>query len=119
MPKKSLVPESFKIHIQRAKIERQRRQRLANVELDDTLDNYVWNGLDIVQYKVIVGDCANITNIFPKKECSLVITDITHGYIIKNITYDCEPYTYQLFNKVVSSFVDVRTSPLWRFIVFH
>ena len=35
------VLESFKIHIQRAKIERQRVQRLANVELDDTLDHYI------------------------------------------------------------------------------
>ena len=118
MSKKSLVLESFKIHIQRAKIERQRRQRLANVELDDTLDKHVWNGIDTVQCKVIVGDCANIANLVPK-EYSLVIEDIPHGYNIKNITYDCEPYIYQLFNKVVSSFIDVTTSPLWRFLVFH
>ena len=49
MPKKCLVPESFKIHIQRAKIERQRRKHLANVELDDTLDNIIWNALDTMQ----------------------------------------------------------------------
>ena len=67
IPKKSSVPNSFKIHIQRAKIERQRRKRLANVELDDTLDNHVWNGLDIVQYKVVVGDCANIANLVPNE----------------------------------------------------
>ena len=118
MPKKSSVPESFKIHIQREKIERQRKQHLANVELDDTIDNHIWNGLDTVQYKVIVGDCANIANLVPKKEYSLVITNIPHGYNIKNITYDYEPYTYQLFNKVVLRFIDVTTSPLWRFLVF-
>ena len=72
-----------------------------------------------MQYKVIVGDCANIANLVPKKEYSLVIANIPHGYNIKNITYDYEPYTYQLFNKVISGFVDVTTSPLWRFIVFH
>ena len=109
MPKKSSILESFKIHIQRAKIERKRRQHLTNVELDDTLDNHVWNGLDTVQYEVIVGDCANIANIVPKKEYSLVIAYIPHGYNIKNITYDCEPYTYQLFNKVVLGFMDVTT----------
>ena len=76
MPNKSSVSDSFKIHIQRAKIEWQRRQHLANAELDDTLDNHVWNGLDIVQYKGIVDDCENIANIVPKKEYSLVIADI-------------------------------------------
>ena len=72
-----------------------------------------------MQYKVIVGDCAKITNLVPNKEYTLVITYIPHGYNIKNITYDCEPYTYQLFNKMVSRFIDVTTSPLWRFLVFH
>ena len=121
MPKRggAGVPESFKIHIQRAKIERQRRQCLANVELDDTLDHYIWNGLDTVQYRVILGDCADIANLVPKKEYALVIANIHHGYNIRNTTYDCEPYTYQSFIKVVSRFVDVTTSPLWRFVVFH
>ena len=98
MTKKSTIPNSFKIHIQIAKIERQRRQHLANIELDDTLDHHIWNGLETVQYKVIFGDCANIANLVPKKEYSLVIVDIPHGYNTKNITYDCEPYTYQSFN---------------------
>ena len=48
-----------------------------------------------MQYKVIVGDFANIVNLVPKKDYSLVIVDIPHGYTIKKITYDCEPYTYQ------------------------
>ena len=86
MPKRggAGVPESFKIHIQRAKIERQRRQCLANVELDDTLDHCIWNGLDIVQYKVILGDCVEIANRVPEKDYSLVIADIPHGYNIRN-----------------------------------
>ena len=121
MPKRGTdgVPESFKIHIQRAKIERQRRQCLENVELDDTLDHYIWNGLDTVQYKFILGDCTDIAKIVPKKEYSLVIVDIPHGFNIRNTTYDCEPYSYQSFSKVVLGFVDVTTSPLWRFIFFH
>ena len=68
MPKKISAPESFKIHIQITKIERQRRKLLANVDLDDTLDNHVWNGMETMQYKVIVGDCENIAIIVPKKE---------------------------------------------------
>ena len=86
MSKKSLIPESFKIHIQIAKIEWQIRKHLANIELDDTIDNHVWNGMDTVQYKVIVGDYANIANLVPKKEYSLVIANIPHGDNIKNIT---------------------------------
>jgi hypothetical protein len=82
MPKKNAdgVPETFKSFIQKAKFERERRRRVQNVQLDDTLDHYIWNGLDIVQYKVILGDCEQLANIVPKKEYSLVIADIPHGY---------------------------------------
>ena len=72
-----------------------------------------------MQYEVSLGDYEDITNLVPNKEYSIVIADIPHGFNIRNTTYDCEPYTYQSFNKVVSRFVDVTTSPLWRFIVFH
>ena len=71
-----------------------------------------------MQYKVIVGDWANIGNLVPKKEYSLVVADTPHGYNIKNITYDCEPYTYQFFKYVVLGFINVTTSPLWIFLVF-
>jgi hypothetical protein len=75
-------------------------------------------GSDTVQYQVILGDYENIANLVPKKEYSLVIVDIPHGYNIQNIGYDYEPYTYQAFNKVVTRFVNVTMSPLWRFVVF-
>ena len=68
---------------------------------------------------MIFGDCTNIANLVPKKEYSLVIADIPNGYNIKNIIDDCDPYTFQYFNKVVSRFVGVTTSPLWIFLVFH
>ena len=84
MPKRGTdgVPESFKIHIQRTKIERKRRQHFANVELDDTLDNYIWNELHTMQYKFSIGNCENIANLVSKNVYSLVIADIHHGYNI-------------------------------------
>ena len=59
MPKKNAdgVPETFKSFSQKAKFEKDRRRRVPNVQLDDTFDDYIWNGLDTVQYKVILGDC--------------------------------------------------------------
>ena len=72
-----------------------------------------------MQYKVSINECENIANLVPMKEYSLVIVETPHGYNIKKITYDYEPYTYQLFNKVVSRFIDVTTSPLWIFLVFQ
>jgi hypothetical protein len=68
---------------------------------------------------VILGDCEQLGNIVPKNEYSLVIVDISHGYNIQNIGYDIEPYTYQDFNKVVMGFTKVKTSPFWRFLIFH
>ena len=67
---------------------------LANVEIDDTRDRYIWNGIDTMQYKVILGDCADIAKIVPKNEYALIIEDIPRGYNIHNTTYDCQPYTY-------------------------
>jgi hypothetical protein len=51
------VPETFKSFIQKIKFERKRRRHAQIVKLDDTLDHYIWNGLDTVQYKDILGDC--------------------------------------------------------------
>ena len=45
--------------------------------------------------------------------------DIHHGYNIQDIVYDGEAYTYQDFNKVDNVFVEVPTSPLWIFLIFH
>jgi hypothetical protein len=69
MPKKNAdgVPKTLKKKIQKAKFERERRRRVQNVQLDDTLDHYIWNGLDTIQYKVILGDCEKLASIVPKK----------------------------------------------------
>jgi hypothetical protein len=120
MPKKNAdgVPETFKSFIQKAKFEREWRH-VQNVQLDDSVDHYIWNELDTIQYKVILGDCEKLASIVPKKECALVIMDIPHHYNISNIEYDTESYTYQAFSKVVMGFIEVTTSPFWRFLVFH
>jgi hypothetical protein len=68
---------------------------------------------------VILVDCKQISNIVPKNEYSLVNVDIPHGDNIENIGYDTEIYNYQDFNKVVMGFMEVSTSPFWRFLVFH
>jgi hypothetical protein len=68
---------------------------------------------------VILCDYEQIANIVPKTEYSLLIVDIPHGYNIQNIGYDIEPYSYQTFNKVVMGFMEVKTLPFWRFLVFH
>ena len=112
MPKKNAygVPETFKSFIQKTKFERERRRRVQNVQLDDTLDHYIWNGFDTAQCKVILGDCEQLANIVPKKEYSLFIVNIPHGYNILNIGYDTKPYTYQALNKMVMGFTEVATS---------
>lgn len=114
MRKKDAIPDTFKGCIQKMKFERERRKRLENVQLDDSLDHYIWNAIGIVQYQVILGDSEKIANLVPKKEYSLVIADIPHGYTIHG-----EPYTYQDFNKVVKGFLEITTSPLSIFLVFH
>ena len=117
MPKKNAdgVLENFKIFIQKAKFERERRRHIQNVQLDDILDHYIWNGLNTVQYKVILGDCEKLASIVP----SYCGYDIPHGYNIQNIEYDTKPCTYQAFSKVVMGFTEVTTSPFWIFLVFH
>ena len=111
--------DSFRTFIEKIKIERLKNQRLRNVELDPTLTHFIWNGLDTFQYQVIQGDCEDIAKLIPKREYSLVIADIPHGFNIPNIDYDSDPYTYQALSKVVAGFVEVASSPLWRFVTFH
>ena len=113
------APDSFKTFIEKIKIERLRKQRIKNVELDPTLNHFIWNGLDTIQYQVIQGDCEVIAKLIPKRDYALVIADISHGFNIPNIDYDSDPYTYQALSKVVAGFVEVTSSPLWRFVTFH
>ena len=113
------APDNFKTFIEKIKIERLRKQRIKNVELDPTLNHFIWNGLDTIQYQVIQGDCEDIAKLVPKRDYALVIADIPHGFNIPNICYDIDPYTYQAFNKVVAGFKEVTSSPLWRFVTFH
>lgn len=113
------APTSFRTFIEKIKTERLRKQRVKNVKLDSTLIHFIWNGLDTVQYQVIQGDCEDIAKLIPKRDYALVIADIPHGFNIPNIDYDSDPYTYQALSKVVAGFVEVTSSPLWRFVTFH
>ena len=113
------APDRFKIFIEKIKIERLRKQRIKNVVLDPTLNHFIWNGLDTIQYQVIQGDLEDIAKLVPKRDYALVIADIPHGFNIPNIDYDSDPYTYQAFSKLAAGFVEVTSSPLWRFVTFH
>ena len=113
------APDSFRTFIEKIKMERLKKKRIKNVELDPTLTHFIWNGLDTIQYQVIQGDCEDIAKLVPKRDYALVIADIPHGFNIPNICYDIYPYTYQAFNKVVAGFKEVTSSPLWRFVTFH
>ena len=96
MTNKYTITKTFKGYIQKMKFERERRKCLENIQLDDSLDHYIWNGLNTIQYQVILGDCENIVNLVPKDEYSLVIANIPHSYNIQDIVYDGEPYNYQI-----------------------
>ena len=113
------APDSFKTFIEKIKIERLRKQRIKNVQLDPTLNHFIWNRLDTIQYQVIQGDCEDIAKLIPKRDYALVIADIPHGFNIPNIDDYSETYTYQALSKVVAGFVEVTSSPLWRFVTFH
>ena len=92
------VPTSFRTFIEKIKVERLRKQRIKNVELNPTLTHFIWNGLDTIQYQVIQDDYEDIAKIIPKMDYALVIADIPHGFNFVDIGYDSEPYTYQSFN---------------------
>ena len=113
------APDSFRTFSEKIKIERLKKQRLKNVELDPTLTHFTQNGLATIQYQVIQGGCEDIAKLIPKKDHALVIADIPHGFNIPNIDYDSDPYTYQALSKVVAGFVEVTSLPLWRFVTSH
>ena len=113
------APTSFITFIEKIKIERLRKQRVKNVELDPTLTHFIWNGLDTIQYQVIQDDCEDIAKLIPKRDYALVIAYIPHGFNIPNIDCDSDPYTYQALGEVIAGFLEVTSSLLWRFVTFH
>lgn len=82
------APDSFKTFIEKIKIERIKKQCIKNVQLDPSLNHFIWNGLETIQYQVIQGDCEDIAKLIPKRDYALVIADIPHGFNIPNIDYD-------------------------------
>ena len=80
--------------LKKIKLEKITKKRLMNVELDPTINHFIWNGLDTIQYKIIPGDYEDIAKLIPKREYGLVIAYIPHGFNFPNIEYDSEPYTY-------------------------
>ncbi len=100
-----VAPDSLRTFIEKIKIERLRKQCIKNVELDPTLNHFIW--LDTIQYQIIQGDCEDIAKLIPKRDYALVIADIPHGFNIQKIDYDSDPYTYQALSKVVAGFVEV------------
>lgn len=113
------VRSTFKSFIEKIKMERLIKQCYRNVEVDPTLIHFIWNELDTIQYQIIQGDCEYNAKITPKMEYALVIADILHGFNFLDIGYDSELFTYQAFSKVVTSFHEVTTTPLWRFGTFQ
>ena len=98
------APDSFKTFIEKIKIERLRKQRIKDIQLDPNLNHFIWNGLDTIQYQVIQGDCEDIAKLILKRDYALVIADIPHGFNIPNIECDSDPYTYQAFSKGLRDF---------------
>ena len=113
------VPDTFKSFIEKIKLEKMRKHHLINVELDPTLNHFIWNGLDTIQYQIMPGDFEDIEKIIPKREYALDIADISHGFNLPDIEYDSESYTYEAFSEVVMGFQQVTKSPLWIFVTFH
>ena len=113
------APDRFSSIIEKIKMERIRKQHISDVELDPSLNHFIWNGLHAIQYQIISGDCEDIAKLIPKRDYSLVISNIPHGFNYPNLEYDSEPYTYQVCSKVVTGFQEITTSPFWIFVTFH
>ena len=109
------APDSFRSFIEKIKMERIRKQCLSDVELDPSLNHFIWNGLHTIQYQIISGDCEDIAKLIPKRELFPSYCRYSSWFNIPNIEYDSNPYTYQAFSKVVTGFLKVTTSLFWRF----
>ena len=103
--------DSFRSFIEKIKMENVRKQRLSDVELDPSLNHFIWNGLHTIQYQITSSDCEDTAKLIHKRDYSIVIADIPHGFNISNIEYDSDSYTYQYFSKLVAGFLEFTTSP--------
>ena len=77
--------DSFRSFIEKNKMERMKKQCLSDVEIDPNLNHFIWNGIHNIQYEIISCDCEDFEKLIPKRDYSLVIADIPHGFNIPNI----------------------------------
>eukprot|EP01018_Ginkgo_biloba_P038480 Gb_37443 [translate_table: standard] len=92
---------------------------LSRVKSTDISLNEMAEEFTNLSYAIYNGDCEKLDTLVPRKEYSLMIVDIPHGYNIKGCINDEEPFSYKQFKRVVEEFCKVTTSNMWRFIVFH
>ena len=115
-------PEVFNYHIERA---RQEKTRLLAKQMDQDTEGVLKcfthpsNSLHSLSYGVFSGDVADMGNLLPKKDYSLLIADIPYGFRLAGSVNDEEPFKYIQLEKMIKAFSQLTTAPLWRIIIFH
>ena len=74
------------------------------------------DSLHFLSYSVFPGDVADMQQILPKKEYSVLIAYIPYGAGSVN---DDEPFKYTELEKMIKDFAKLTTTLLWRVVIFH
>ena len=81
--------------------------------------SHLADSLHSLSYSIFLGDVADMQQILPKKEYSLLIADILYGFRLAGSINDDEPFKYTQLEKVIKDFAKLTTAPLWRVFIFH
>ena len=109
--------------MERARKERDRLlARAFSKEEDEEVLKKFSHKLDVTKdlfYNVYNSDVADMLQVLPKKDYTLLIADIPYGFRMAGSSYDDTPFLFKQLNKIIKDFAQLTTTPLWRIVIFH
>ena len=116
-------PSTFVSHLERARKERDRilARAFCTEEDEDAMKKFS-HKLDVTKdlfYNVYNSDVADMLEVLPKKDYTLVIADIPYGFRMAGSSYDETPFLYKQLDKMIKDFAHLTTALIWRIVIFH
>ena len=94
----------------------------ASKERDEEVLKKFSHKLDVTKYlfyNVYNRDVADMLQVFPKKDYTLLVAYIPYGFRMAGLSYDATPFLFNQLDKMIKDFAQLTTTALWRIVIFH
>lgn len=113
------IPQNFKSFVQDAIDKHNRKSNIDSVAVRTFTHNWRDADGDVMDFTVNVGDVRVLQSVLEKKNYTLAVADVPYGFNAAGSEFDEVPFLEQDVSEMVTSFAEVTTAPMWRFVIIH